>query len=59
MRCCALQATTPVVAAHDCQEGADLLEQALFAPAKIAVFDVAQLDERAQTQSKQSGLGLK
>ena len=37
----------------------DLLEQALFAPAKVAVFDVAQCVERAQTQSKQSGLGLK
>jgi hypothetical protein len=48
-----------MAAAHDCQEGGDLLEQALFAPAKVGVFDVAQCVERAQTQSKQSGLGLK
>jgi hypothetical protein len=54
---CGLQ--HPVAAAHDCQEGGDLLELALFAPAKVGVFDVAQCVERAQTQSKQSGLGLK
>jgi hypothetical protein len=36
-----------------------VIEQALFAPAKVGVFDVAQLDERPQTRSKQSGLGLK
>ena len=54
---CGLQ--HPVVAAHDCQEGGDLLEQALFAPAKVGVFDVAQRDKRAQTRSEKCGLGLK
>lgn len=54
---CGLQ--HPVAAAHEYQEGGDLLEQALFAPAKVAAFDVAQLDEQPQTRSKQSGLGLK
>lgn len=41
------------------KKGGDFLEQALFAPAKVGVFDVAQCVERAQTQSKQSGLRLK
>lgn len=48
-----------MAAVYDCQEGGDLLEQALFAPAKVGGVDAAQLDERVQTQSKQSGLGLK
>jgi len=54
---CGLQ--HPVAAAHDCQEGSDLLALALFAPAKVGVFDVAQRVERVQTRSKQIGLGLK
>ena len=48
-----------MAAAHDCQEGVDLLEQALFAPAKVGVFELTQRNERYQTQSKQNGLGLK
>ena len=41
------------------QEGGDLLKQALFLPAKVGVFDVAQLDELVQIRPKQSVLGLK
>ena len=59
MQCCALRVTTPVAAAHDCQEGGDLLEQALFAPAKVGVFEVAQHGWPLQTRTQQSGLGLK
>jgi hypothetical protein len=35
---CGLQ--HPVAAAHDCQEGGDLLELALFAPAKVRMLCV-------------------
>ncbi len=49
----------PVAAAHDCQEGGDLLALALYASAKVGVFDVAQRVKRVQPWSKQIGLGLK
>uniref|UniRef100_UPI00404998F2 hypothetical protein n=1 Tax=Fulvivirga sp. TaxID=1931237 RepID=UPI00404998F2 len=45
--CCGLQHT--VAAAHDCQEGGGHLEEVLFVPARVEVFELTQGVERAQT----------